>query len=55
MNNILDVLGIVFLILKLCGVIDWKWIYVLIPFMIELLFLLFKIILFLYYSFIDRR
>ena len=45
MDNILDVLGIVFVILKLCGVIDWKWIYVLIPFMIELLFLLIKIIL----------
>jgi len=27
-----SVLGIVFIVLKLCGVIDWSWIWVLCPF-----------------------
>lgn len=27
-----SLLGIVFLVLKLCGVIDWRWLWVLAPF-----------------------
>ena len=32
----LDVLGIIFIILKLCGVIQWSWLWVLFPFWIGL-------------------
>lgn len=32
-----SILGIVFLILKLCGVIDWAWLWVLSPFWITIL------------------
>lgn len=30
--SLLSVLGIVFIVLKLCNVIDWDWIWVLFPF-----------------------
>ena len=30
------ILGIVFIVLKLCGVIDWNWVWVLAPFWIPL-------------------
>lgn len=30
-------LGIVFIVLKLCGVIDWPWIWVLSPFWVSIL------------------
>lgn len=33
-------LGIVFITLKLCGVIDWPWVWVLAPFWIPLVILL---------------
>lgn len=29
--NFFEVLGIVFIILRLCGVIDWPWVWVLAP------------------------
>lgn len=32
-----NILGIVFIILKLCGVIEWSWVWVLSPFWIGLL------------------
>ena len=32
--NLLGVLGIVFIVLKLCNVINWSWIWVLCPFWI---------------------
>lgn len=32
--GIIGLLGIVFVVLKLCGVIEWAWIWVLIPFWI---------------------
>lgn len=35
--GILGLLGIVFVVLKLCKVIDWAWIWVLAPFWIELI------------------
>ena len=34
--GLLSVLGIVFVVLKLIGVIDWSWIWVLCPFWIEI-------------------
>ena len=42
-------LGIVFIVLKLCGIIDWPWVWVLCPFWIGLavlltIFLIFVII-----------
>lgn len=33
--SVLVILGIVFLILKLCNVIDWSWVLVCLPFIIE--------------------
>lgn len=32
------ILGVVFIILKLCGVIDWSWLWVLSPFWIPVVF-----------------
>lgn len=40
------ILGVVFIILKLCGVIAWSWFWVLSPFWIMLLIGLFALILF---------
>lgn len=34
--GVLDILGIAFIILKLCHVIDWNWGFVLLPFIIPL-------------------
>lgn len=36
--NLLTVLGVVFVVLKLCGVIDWSWWWVVFPFLINLVF-----------------
>lgn len=36
--NLLTVLTIVFVVLKLCGVIDWSWWLVALPFIINLVF-----------------
>lgn len=30
--GVLGLLGVAFVVLKLCGVIDWEWVYVLMPF-----------------------
>lgn len=35
--NLLTILGILFIILKLCAVIDWSWWLVLLPIIIEIL------------------
>ena len=35
--GITDVLGVVFIVLKLAGVIQWKWVWVLAPLWIELI------------------
>lgn len=32
-----SLLGVVFIVLKLCGVIDWPWVWVLAPFWISIL------------------
>lgn len=43
--SLLDILTIVFIVLKLCAVIDWSWWLVLLPLIIELLLVvIFKII-----------
>lgn len=34
----LDILQIVFIVLKLCKVITWKWVFVLIPLELQILF-----------------
>lgn len=39
--GVCDVLGIVFIILKLCGVITWHWVWILSPFWIPFIFALF--------------
>lgn len=35
-----SLLGVAFIVLKLCGIIDWSWWYVLIPFYYPIVFLL---------------
>lgn len=32
----LDLLGVAFVVMKLCGVVGWRWLWVLIPFWIQL-------------------
>ena len=39
-TSIVGLLGITFVVLKLCGVIDWPWIWVLCPFWIGLVIVL---------------
>ena len=39
------VLGLIFIVLKLVGVIDWSWIWVLSPFWIGIVFILFLAVL----------
>ena len=36
-NSTLSILGIVFIVLKLCGIITWSWKWVLAPFWIQLI------------------
>lgn len=35
--GLLTVIGIVFVILKLCGVVKWSWIWVLCPFWVDMI------------------
>lgn len=44
---ITGLLGIAFIVLKLCGVIDWSWVWVLSPFWISALIVIFIILVFL--------
>ena len=46
----LTLLGLIFITLKLCGVIDWAWFFVLLPFLIEVViaFVVLVVILMLY-------
>ena len=49
--SILHVLTIIFIVLKLCNIIDWKWIIVLLPSIIKItIFLIALIILILFQS-----
>ena len=38
--SVCTVVGIVFIILKLVGVIDWSWVWILCPFWLPIVFLL---------------
>ena len=40
-----SLLGLIFIILKLCHVIDWSWIWVLAPFWIEIALIILLIII----------
>ena len=48
--NFITLLQITFIVLKLCKVIDWKWVFVLMPLIVEggivIILLLFALILF---------
>ena len=44
--NILYILTIVFVILKLCNIIDWRWIMVLLPSIIDIALCLIALIIF---------
>ena len=49
--SILHILTIIFIVLKLCNIIDWKWILVLLPSIIKItIFLIALIILILFQS-----
>lgn len=49
-------LTVVFIVLKLCGVIDWKWIWVIAPFWISLcLGLLLTIIMLIIFFIINKK
>lgn len=43
--GISTVIGIVFVILKLCGLIDWSWVWVLCPFWLPVVLILLVILL----------
>ena len=43
--GISTVVGIVFVILKLCGLIDWSWVWVLCPFWLPVVLILLVILL----------
>ena len=42
--SFLTVLGLIFIVLKLCGVIAWSWVWVLAPFWISLIIALLGLI-----------
>ena len=44
----LDILGIVFIILKLVGVINWPWLWVLCPIWIEIILIIIVILIYYY-------
>lgn len=48
----LDLLGIAFIVLKLCGVVDWSWWGVLCPFWIQLIIVVIVVIVLI---FIEKR
>ena len=43
--NMLHILTIVFVILKLCDIIDWRWIMVLLPSIIKIIIILIALII----------
>lgn len=54
--NFFEVLGIVFIILRLCGVIDWPWVWVLAPIWVPIgLWLLAVLIAFILAMLKDRQ
>lgn len=53
--NILHILTIVFVILKLCNIIDWRWIMVLLPSIIDVALCLIALIIFKIIVLIESR
>lgn len=53
--NILHILTIVFVILKLCDIIDWRWIMVLLPSIIDITLCLIALIIFKIIILIESR
>ena len=53
--NILHILTIVFVILKLCNIIDWRWIMVLLPSIIDIALCLIALIIFKIIILIESR
>ena len=46
--NILGVLGVAFIVLKLCNVITWSWIWVLAPFWVGIIIFLISLFVLVY-------
>ena len=53
--NMLHILTIVFVILKLCDIIDWRWIMVLLPSIIDIALCLIALIIFKIIILIESR
>ena len=53
--SVAGLLGVAFIILKLCGVIDWSWLWVLAPFWIPLAVALFALAIVLIASAVKGR
>lgn len=53
--NMLHILTIVFVILKLCDIIDWRWIIVLLPSIIDIALCLIVLIIFKIIVLIESR
>lgn len=53
--NMLHILTIVFVILKLCDIIDWRWIMVLLPSIIDIALCLIALIIFKIIVLIESR
>ena len=53
--NMLHILTIVFVILKLCDIIDWRWIIVLLPSIIDIALCLIALIIFKIIVLIESR
>ena len=53
--SILHILTIVFVILKLCNIIDWRWIMVLLPSIIDIALCLIALIIFKIIVLIESR
>lgn len=43
--NFLELLTVVFIVLKLCGVINWSWVYVLMPLWLPIVLLLLYLVI----------
>ena len=53
--SVAGLLGVAFIVLKLCGVIDWSWLWVLAPFWIPLAVALFALAIVLIASAVKGR
>ena len=53
--NYLHILTLIFVVLKLCGVINWKWIYIIMPSLISIGLTIFIIAIILIVAVIVKR